>query len=479
MNRPVTLDRADAIDMVIVGAGPAGLAAAAAAATRGASVMLLDEQPEPGGQIYRAIERNAARPSAGRQRERLGEMLGPDYRRGARLLEALGRADVQHVRGARVWRVDPDRTVSWSTGASSGEARPRTLVLAAGALERPFPVPGWTLPGVMTVGGAQTLMKASGVVPHAAALVGCGPLLYLFATQLIDAGHPPLALIETQSWSDQLRALPRLPAALRAHRYLTKGLALLQRIRRAGVKRYVGAEQIAIEGGAHVERLRFRAGGRDLAFETDSVLLHVGVVPNIQMSMALRLEHEWYRPQRYWRPRLDAFGRTAAEGVFIAGDGAGIGGAVAAEHRGELAALAALVQLGRVEQGAIAARVESVRRSLEAELAPRAFLDALYPTPAQARQPADATVVCRCEEVTAADVRRYASLGCKGPNQTKAFGRCGMGWCQGRYCGLTVAELLAEANGIEPEQVGYYRIRSPIKPVTLGELAAHAEQGGG
>ena len=94
-----------------------------------------------------------------------------------------------------------------------------------------------------------------------------------------------------------------------------------------------------------------------------------------------------------------------------------------------------------------------------------------YPPYAHAVSPADTTVICRCEEVTAGEIRGYAKLGCLGPNQTKAFGRAGMGPCQGRYCGLTVTALLAEANRQTPNETGYYRIRPPLKPVTLGELA--------
>ena len=113
-----------------------------------------------------------------------------------------------------------------------------------------------------------------------------------------------------------------------------------------------------------------------------------------------------------------------------------------------------------------------LRRALARELAARPFLDAAYPPYGAALRPADNTVICRCEEVTAGDIRSYAKLGCIGPNQTKAFGRAGMGPCQGRYCGLTVTALLADANGQSPDETGYYRIRPPLKPVTLGELAA-------
>ena len=114
------------------------------------------------------------------------------------------------------------------------------------------------------------------------------------------------------------------------------------------------------------------------------------------------------------------------------------------------------------------------RRSLSIHLAARPFLDALYAPAPEFLCPEDRTLVCRCEEVSAGDIRHYVRLGCLGPNQTKAFGRPGMGPCQGRLCGLTVSELIAAERGMCPSQIGYYRIRPPIKPVTLGELASLA-----
>jgi hypothetical protein len=171
-------------------------------------------------------------------------------------------------------------------------------------------------------------------------------------------------------------------------------------------------------------------------------------------------------------PETGKWGETDKAGILIAGDGAGISGAMAAEFAGRIAALKAAQELGRIsaqERDCLAAPLFSHRSR---ETAVRPFLDAAYPPYGSALRPADSTIVCRCEEVTAGDIRGYARLGCLGPNQAKAFGRAGMGPCQGRYCGLTVTALLAEANGQTRDETGYYRIRPPIKRVTLGELAA-------
>ena len=158
--------------------------------------------------------------------------------------------------------------------------------------------------------------------------------------------------------------------------------------------------------------------------------------------------------------------------MTIAGDGAGIVGAVAAEHRGRISALHAAFSLERISAGERDRRAKPHRAALARAERGRAFLDHLY-RPAKAfRLPAEEAVVCRCEEVSPQDVRDAIALGCTGPNQLKSFTRCGMGPCQGRFCGLTVTEMIADARGVSPAEVGYYRLRPPVKPITLGELAA-------
>lgn len=453
-------------DLVILGAGPAGMAAARTAAEAGLSVVLLDEQPRAGGQIYRDVER------AGKSR---AAILGADYLKGAELVRDLPHPNVRHLAGATAWQVEEGRRVAFTLDGEAELIEGRRLLIATGALERPMPIPGWTLPGVMTAGAAQILLKQSGIVCEKAVLAGCGPLLYLVAAQMCRAGTPPLALVETQTFAERLAALRHVGGALRGWRALAKGLGLLAELRRAGVRRYTGASELAVEGDTQAQALSFAAGGRTHRIDCSTVLLHHGVVPNTQAARSIGVPHRWDDAQRAFLPERDPWGRAAGlETVFIAGDGGGIGGAGAAALAGRLAALAIACDLGRLSLGERDRAARPLQAALSRELAVRPFLDRAYPPFAGALLPGDDTLVCRCEEVTAGDIRRYASIGCLGPNQTKAFGRVGMGPCQGRYCGLTVTELLADANGRTQDETGYYRIRPPLKPVTLGELAALA-----
>ena len=408
----------DVPDLTVVGAGPAGMAAAHAAAEGGASVLLLDEQAAPGGQIYRGVLGADAR---------RGAILGQDYLAGRALAESLGHDRIRHERGAVVWRVERAGRVVWTGGGTARIAESSRVIVATGALERPVPIPGWTLPGVMTVGAAQILLKTAGMVPRDAVLTGAGPLLYLLAQQLIEAGAPPKALVETQDRAAFLRASRQLLPALRGWRHLLKGGRMLAAIRRAGVPRHGGAHTLRATGDGAVSSLRFQAGGRSHEIECRTLLLHQGVVPNVQITRSLGLAHDWHAGQRCWQPRSDSWGATEAPAILVAGDGAAIGGAEAAALTGRLAALEALRALGKLSAGDRDRRAAPLRRALARELAARPLLDTLYAPPTETLTPSDDTIVCRCEEVTAGDIRRYARLGCLGPNQTKAFGRCGMG----------------------------------------------------
>ncbi|MGN6230817.1 MAG: FAD-dependent oxidoreductase [Trinickia sp.] len=457
------------IDVVVVGAGPAGMSAATRAARAGLSVVLLDEQDAVGGQIYRAIERADA------QRR---EILGPDYAAGSAIAEAFTRSGARHVANASVWQVTRERTVHYLKDGRVGSFEAKRVILASGALERPFPIPGWTLPGVMTAGAAQILLKSAGEVPSSAPiLAGCGPLLYLLGWQYVRAGVPIRALVDTTRHEDRWRAKRHLLSALRAWPFLSKGLQLIRTLRRAGVPIYEGADDLRVEaatasgGTERAAALVFATQAGPQRIEADVILLHQGVVPNTQFTHALRATHRWDDAQLCFTPQIDASGELDVPGIFVAGDGAGIGGAQAAAEQGALAALAVASQLGAIDMATRDREAALHRAALARVMRIRPFLDSLYRPRDANRIPTDETIVCRCEEVTAGELRGFVALGCVGPNQAKSFGRCGMGPCQGRMCGLTVTEVIADARKVPPAEVGYYRIRPPIKPLTLGELA--------
>jgi NADPH-dependent 2,4-dienoyl-CoA reductase/sulfur reductase-like enzyme len=447
-------------DVAVVGAGPAGLAAASVCARAGLATVLFDEQLSPGGQAYRGITQRPSRDPA---------ILGPDYWHGEKLVAEFTASGAQYVPGAKVWSLARELEIGVSVGGGSVLTSAASVILATGAIERPFPIPGWTLPGVMPVGAAQSLLKASGMVPRGhTVLAGTGPLVWLLAWQYLNAGLVVDAILDTTPHANRSRALRHLPGFLISP-YLRKGLRLLLAVR-GRVPIVPGVTELRADGSGKVESVSFRTvdgGGRTLA--CDTLLLHQGVVPDVNLAMSAGVEHRWDDTQACFTPILDRNGGTSVPGVLIAGDAAGIAGAQAAAWRGVLSAIA-VVNAMRRETKVNAERL--ARTAIAQFMRGRPFLDALYRPSASFRKPAGETIACRCEEVTAREIHEAVALGCPGPNQLKAFLRCGMGPCQGRLCGLTVTELIAQARGIAPQDVGYFRIRPPVKPITVGELAS-------
>ena len=444
-------------DVVVVGGGPAGLAAAADCAKAGLKTLLADENPAAGGQIYRAIGSTPLTQKT---------ILGEDFWKGRRLVEEAEASGAKLLFGAVVWSVDPDLVVALSHAGRSRTLQARRVILATGALERPFPIPGWTLPGVMTVGAAQALLKTSGIVPEGRTVIaGMGPLLWLYACQVLRAGGRIDAILETKPRRNALRALPYAPGLLFSP-LLKKGLQLVREVRNK-VRVIKSVTGLAVQGDERARRVRAESRGGIHEFDVDTVLLHQGVVPNVNLAMAAGVAHRWNRDQLCWSPELDRDGNTSVDGIAVAGDGAGIAGAWAAEQRGRLAALAAV----RTLKPQAASDDQATRQALMRHERGRRFLDEMYRPAETMRLPGDGTIVCRCEEVTAGEIRRTTALGCEGPNQLKAFLRCGMGPCQGRLCGLSVTELMADERRVSPESVGYFRLRPPVKPVTLAEIA--------
>lgn len=448
-------------DLAVVGAGPAGMAAAVEARRHGLNVCLLDEQAQLGGQIYRAIDRLDA------TAERI---LGADYAKGAKLAAKYRESGATHFAGATVWEVGATGAINYLQDGKSKALEARFVVVANGAMERPFPIPGWTLPGVMGAGAAQIMLKAGRALPASGVvLAGCGPLLYLLAAQYIRAGAKIAAIVDTTATGDYFKAAKHVVGALRGWQDMRKGLGLLASIRKAGVPFYSGATNLSVEGQDRATGLSFTHRGRQVWVGADLVLLHQGVVPNTQISQSLRAEHRWNAAKLCFEPVTDRFGRLANTQVYLAGDGRGIVGALASEVQGALAGQAVAAELGHLNNLEQASR--GLWHQFEALTQSRPFLDALYTPKTENRVPAsEAVIVCRCENVTAGKIRSYVASGCQGPNQTKAFGRCGMGPCQGRFCGLTVTQVIAEERGVGEDDVGHYRIRPPIKPVRLGQF---------
>ncbi|CAM5594330.1 NADPH-dependent 2,4-dienoyl-CoA reductase/sulfur reductase-like enzyme [Aquamicrobium terrae] len=457
------------VDLLIVGAGPAGMAAALSARRTGLDVLVIDEQPEPGGQIWRGIETVAA--------SKRGSLLGKAYLEGQATAAAFRASGATYEPDTQLWQIEPGFRAFVTKAGTARIVEARTILLATGAQERPAPFRGWTLPGILTVGAGQILLKNAGQVPAKPVwLAGSGPLMLLYMTQLLKAGGKIAGYLDTTPPGRLTSALRHLPGALRATGDLLKGISWSLALRASGARQIHHVTDIEALGAERLEAIRYRVlSGREETVPADVVLVHEGVVPNVHVALAVGSAMTWRDDQDCFVPTLDAWGESSQPNVFIAGDGAGIAGAKAAILRGEIAAFGIAAKLGRITPDAAHEAARSARSKLDHELALRPFLDALFRPRESVFIPDDETVVCRCEEITAREIRNMARIGSPGPNQVKAFTRAGMGPCQGRQCGYPVTRILAAAQDRSPEEVGFYHIRPPLKPVTLGELASLRE----
>jgi thioredoxin reductase/bacterioferritin-associated ferredoxin len=450
-------------DIIIIGAGPAGLSAAVAASGYGLDVLVVDEQPSLGGQIYRNIERASDHTLA---------TLGPDYSQGLSLVDRFRASQAEYLGNAIVWRIDPNGNICFSRAGKSMEINAKHILIATGAMERPVPFKGWTLPGVMGAGAVDANFKSSNMVPRGpVVLAGSGPLLIYTAVHLVSFGVTITAVLDTTPPGNFLPCLPSVPKALRRPDYLLKGLGMMVNLKLAGIHYVRGVSEYKAHGSDCLDRVSFKTSGNSGTLDAGVLVVHEGIVPRCDLTRQIGIAHLWDPVQRYWYPKTTALGRTEMKAIHVAGDGAFVHGGVAAQLKGAFAAMdiaEALKALPKQNKNGVACRI---KQRLYRELAPRPFVDALYkPRPNLYRLPSD-TLVCRCEAVTAGDIHQAIAEGCRDPNEIKAMTRCGMGQCQGRMCGIALAEITTDFLKLEPGDLKSLSIRPPVRNISLSELA--------
>lgn len=448
---------------LVVGAGPAGIAAAGVLVRAGADVTLVDENPRPGGQIHR-------RPADG---------LRIDMRR--LLSRSLEAYDAFHAKADALCEAVDYRpsTLVWS--ARDGEAHLASdsrsvslgydaLVLATGAVDRVAPVAGWTLPGVFSLGGAQVLLKGQGcLIGSRTVFCGASPLLYLAALQYARMGGDVAAIIDEAPFSAKIRALPQMASEPGT---LLEGLRYMRALARRGVRIVHGASVASFTGEDRVEGVEIvRRDGTRETIACDSVAYGHGLKPESQLAELAGGGLRYDPDVRLHLPETDEDGRLLP-GVYACGDGAMVGGAVAAEISGRLAGAAAARDLGLLPD-ADAGRASLARRLGRLRRFQRGLAIAFPWRRHFASSLDNGVILCRCENVTVGEVRASLSrpFGAGDVNRVKADTRCGMGRCQGRFCGPAFVEIVAAAGGSDARP-GRLRSQPPVKPLPVAAGSA-------
>lgn len=453
-------------ELIVLGAGPAGMSAALAAAEHGTHVTLIDENHDGGGQVYRPTPRSF----------RSVRDASPERAKGDALRMALHGSTIhRHFRhvvwnvspGFRVDATGPNGTVAWSAPA---------MVVATGTTERVIPFPGWTTPGVIGLGAATILLKSQRMLPGRSTIVaGCGPLLAAVAVGILKAGGEVRAVIDMASPTDWLRQLPSLASN---PGLLMRGAQWIMALRKAGIPIYSrhGIREIQHTGqGLSVTVGRVDAqgapeSGPEQRLEVECVAVGHGLMPGTEVTRILRAQHRYDRLAGGWIAVTGQNCESTIPGLFIAGDAAGIAGADAAAKHGTLAGLAAAHRVGRIDTSHFEAQALSCRaHHNKAKRFGSAMSGLMALRPAQVAAIAADTIVCRCEDVTRQEIDTALDEGATNVNQVKAWTRCGMGPCQGRSCGDVIGELVGSRLQSR-ERAGCFTGRPPLRPVRLDDL---------
>ncbi len=450
------------VEIAVVGAGPGGLCAALAAAQAGAQVALIDNNRHPGGQYYRQTAREFRGAPSSHQRE------------GAALLQQAIAAGVRIIAETNVWGAFDDKVLALNDGAATTYLQARAIILATGAYDRPVAFPGWTLPGVMTAGAVQTLIKEQRILAGKRFLLaGTGPLQLVLAAELARAGAQVVAVLEGSRVFP--RVLQHAGALWNQWERLSEGLSSWLTLARHRIPYRVGWGIVAAEGAAQVEQATIARldgnwrpiRGSEEKIACDTIALGYGFVPFNTLSRLLGARQEW-RPELGGEvPARDAQMQTSAPGVYAVGDCAGIGGAALARVEGQIAGSAAAAQVGHGTADAIPARASALARERRFQ---RMYAALFTPGVGLYELSQDDTILCRCEEITQAEVRHALALGADTTNEVKLITRGGMGDCQGRMCAHLIAHFIARETGRSVAQVGMLPPRPPIFPIPITAL---------
>ena len=459
-------------DLVIIGGGPAGIAAAATASKHGLEVAIIDERPTLGGQIYKRVGPGFKVKSA--------KEVGKDYFLGEELIKELDNSSVEVFLETLVASIEDSAVVVARNGKSAEKLKYKKLLISPGAYDRPVAFPGWTLPGVITAGAAQSLVKTQRVNPGSRIFfAGSGPLALAFPAQLSGYGANIVGIIEAAPRPGIFKAL-RILLAVIGNLDLMRDAAKYQihlisnRIPMAYGRIIVsanGKDRVESVTHAKVDKNWRVIPGTEKTVEVDALCIGYGFFPSVELFRLLDCELEYEESRGGAVVKLDNWGATSVANVFGAGDGTGISGSYVAIARGRLAALKIAAELGKISDKSLSALAAGYQKTFAQRTKFQSAINNAYEIKDGIYELADnGTVICRCESVKLESILPSLESTID-PSVVKAYTRCGMGLCQGRNCQRQISALIAKKHGIPISQITQATPRFPTKPIKLGQIA--------
>ena len=460
-------------DVLVIGGGPAGLQAAKAAAKSGCQVVVIDERPALGGQYFKQLSKTHAFDS--------DDSMDKQFRAGRDLIREVEGLGVKIMREAMVWGAFGPQDIAVFADGKSQVFEPKQLVVATGAYERGVPVPGWTLPGYMTTGAAQTLLRSYRVSPGKRVILGGnGPLNIQVAYELTRAGVEVVAVVEAAPKPGIGQAGNLMRMAVESPDLVRDGITYTRTLKNANVPILYDHVIIEARGEGKVETAviaRLTPNGEPIQgtqreFKVDAICVGFGFQPSADVSRPLGCRHHYDAKKGTLTIETDANCQTSVPGVFVAGDSGGMGGSRAAQEQGFIAGCAAARGTGRTLPSDVEAELARRKGKLGSHLRFQAALWDVFKAPRWMHELArEDTLVCRCEEVTLGQINQAFGTGIDTVGGIKRQTRAGMGRCQGRYCGPVMTHLQSLINGQPTEEFSFFAPRPPIKPVPIAALA--------
>lgn len=460
-------------DLIVIGAGPAGLEAAIAASQAGCSVILIDSFPVMGGQYFKQSRRKVDTSSADSHLNDAQQLFSQvrslpiDYR-----CETL-------VWGIFEGRHNGEWFVMTQDSSGSQQITTKSIILANGAYDRSIPFPGWDLPGVITAGAALTILKNQHYLPgRRILLTGSGPLQLAAAALLSEAGAEIVAVLES-SLNPIPRAIPKLPAVWGQWSRMIEGLGYFRILFNSRTPYRSGWTILQCSGDDKVERATIVKLDRHrkpilesaLTVSVDAVVVGYGLIPDTSLSRLVSCDMKFSSLLGGFVPKRNRFYETSRKSIYAVGDCAGIGGAALSRIEGKIAGNAAAFQLGYLSNEKFEDVLRSTARILKREQRFADLLGKLFSPDANLYQMADPeTIICRCEQISLAEIRNAIAVGAQTVTDIKNLTRSGMGNCQGRTCSSIITRILAIETGRSFNDVGYSGIRPPIHPIPLADI---------